>query len=337
MAEHECVKVLFELQAGREGGRAGSPGGGKSTSGGGKDSRLLEPASIAWEPLVDPDGDHRRLACRICGEQVNGSRFFAMVTHLEQEHRRFQVSRSYSLEDFVVFACALCPSMAAAALEDGEDDKDAATKSGFCPKDVHTWSSHFDETEGGVFRCAAKEKEESEKGEPTKKEEAERKVSKEEEKEETRNPRDIRTMRCRLCDHAEDGCKFMSMQVHLRTRHPAETVRSLALDSFVRFGCKKCPPAPENRDEASSSSSAPTPFEPTTLREWDNHFYKGYETCKATYRDEVGRKRKSPDKEEEEEEDAGLGDLRRLICKLCNEEVSGERFAEMGKHLKVRG
>ncbi len=49
--------------------------------------------------------------------------------------------------------------------------------------------------------------------------------------------------------------------------HPAETISSLVLDSFVRFGCSKCPD-----------------FAPTSLHEWDGHFYRNYENCKETYR-----------------------------------------------------
>ena len=67
--------------------------------------------------------DLRRMACRLCGFQVNGQRFFKMVAHLEEKHDKYQQCRAYKLDFFVKFGCGQCPQF--------ECDS------------VHTWDKHF--------------------------------------------------------------------------------------------------------------------------------------------------------------------------------------------------
>ncbi len=105
-------------------------------------------------------------------------------------------------------------------------------------------------------------------------------------------------------------------------------MRTLILDSFVKFGCSLCPD-----------------FEPESFHAWDSHFYKSYETCKSTYRES----KKAEEQLQSSSASAsavstvveGLAanfaedDLRRLICQLCQVEINQVGFAGMGEHLKA--
>ena len=123
-------------------------------------------------------------------------KFFQKKTFLllVQVSRRFR----YKLERFVIFGCVHC----------GLTDVSG----------VHGWDAHFllrgEGPEGNVLSCQkARLPEGNEKNENVI--EATNGgehviVMKEEE---ANNPRDIRTMRCKLCHHQEDGKKFLPMQV----------------------------------------------------------------------------------------------------------------------------
>lgn len=209
------------------------------------DEPLLDLSEIEWKGDTYIMGDLRRLACRLCGIQINGKLFFKMVKHLETEHDKFQESRLYQLDTFVKFGCITC--------------------SRFQPQSVHLWDKHFlNETctrcegmgviiedelklpdpvppqineEGGDSGCP---------DEPS--------------------DRDIRKLECTLCSSTFEKCGYDTLQNHLRTKHTKDTIRSPILDSFAKFGCLKC-----------------TNFQPESSGVWKKHFHRGNTVCRDSY------------------------------------------------------
>ncbi len=178
-----------------------------------KDEKLLDLLDIKWEePAEGSEGDLRRLACRLCGHQTNGRRFFAMVEHLEGTHDMFQESRFYSLDKYVMFRCAKCEL--------------------FEPSDVHTWATHFHKSDS--TQCAATMPSTSKaavtattaaEAEMERKRRAEEKEADAlEKKEDEINPKDIRTMQCKICHTFVDKCRFLPMQVS-------------SIDIYFSFSC----------------------------------------------------------------------------------------------------
>lgn len=113
-----------------------------------------------------------------------------------------QVSRFYRLDDFVHFGCARCAA--------------------FKPADVHSWDAHFAAPgeDGACATCAYPSAAKQSAAEAAMEQRRKQEAADAEKREEDGsgvlipNPKDVRTMRCKICDHAEDKAKFLPMQVN---------------------------------------------------------------------------------------------------------------------------
>ena len=170
---------------------------------------LLPLTDLVWNTEDMPvPADLRRMACRLCGFQVNGQRFFKMVAHLEEKHDKYQQCRAYKLDFFVKFGCGQCPQF--------ECDS------------VHTWDKHF--LDDYCTKCVAS-------SEAT----AATSVLAASETANKSNANDIRLLICKLCSATFPKRGFEDIQAHLKSEHTQEIVDSPMLADFVDFGCIKCP------------------------------------------------------------------------------------------------
>ncbi len=161
----------------------------------------------------DREGDLRRLVCRLCAIQLNGSAFYKMVSHLEDVHHKFQISRSVCLDDLVLFGCANCPD--------------------FEPKSVHNWDRHFGEDnlqcEGSGQGGSATPISAPRAAEPTMRED-----------EEDPSPGDLRLLKCSLCQFTSNRKRFTKMFRHFESEHIRDAKNDL-VEGAVVFGCSNCP------------------------------------------------------------------------------------------------
>ena len=170
---------------------------------------LLPLEDIVWNSDTQVPGDLRRMACRLCGFQVNGHRFFKMVHHLEEKHDKYQQCRAYKLDFFVKFGCGHCTE--------------------FNCDSVHTWDKHFldDHCTKCVGQCC---------------EQAVAEEQKQNNSTESRTlANDIRLLICKLCSATFPKKGFEEIQTHLKSQHTQEICDAPMLANFVDFGCIKCP------------------------------------------------------------------------------------------------
>ena len=190
-------------------------------------------------------GDLRRMACRLCGFQVNGQRFFKMVHHLEEKHDKYQQCRAYKLDFFVKFGCGHCPQ--------------------FQCESVHTWDKHFQDeycTKCAAMCCMTDEPTSN----PTNSNIANGVANATVEKKNKVIPNDIRLLICKICSATFPKRGFEDIQAHLKSEHTQEIVDAPKLSDFVDFGCIKCPK-----------------YSPQSLVEWKDHFHLRNTTCDESH------------------------------------------------------
>ena len=206
---------------------------------------LLPLTDLEWTITEDMQvpNDLRRMACRLCGFQVNGQRFFKMVHHLEEKHDKYQQCRAYKLDFFVKFGCGHCPQ--------------------FQCESVHTWDKHFQDdyctkcagmssSDDAILACS----DNVTNGVDATVAEKKNKVI----------PNDIRLLICKICSATFPKRGFEDIQAHLKLEHTQEIVDSPKLSDFVDFGCIKCPK-----------------YSPQSLVEWKDHFHLRNTTCNESH------------------------------------------------------
>ena len=212
----------------------------------GSSEELLPLTDLVWNTDdIKVPGDLRRMACRLCGFQVNGQRFFKMVHHLEKEHDKFQQCKAYKLDFFVKFGCGHCPQ--------------------FVSESVHTWDKHF---QGDFFTkcvcmsCVAGNSDQTSSNIAGANSEVNSAAM-----ENTKIlANDIRLLICKICSATYPKRGFEDIQAHLKSEHTQEIVDSPMLADFVDFGCIKCPQ-----------------FSPRSLAEWKGHFFLSNTTCNESH------------------------------------------------------
>ncbi len=299
--EHGC----FLKPAGSALGERGSSQDGKPDpeAGNAEEEQFIERSAIEWEdPVGGESGDLRRLACKLCGLQINGERFFNMIAHLEQKHDKFQLNRFVAIDIYVHFGCANCER--------------------FQPSVVQTWDRHFlndsfTHCEGmGVLppppQVEEKEASTSQVVDEVSHDEVENKEQ-EQEEEAKCSEDDIRALYCKLCDGSFLKADYAIIQWHLRSSHTKETIRSPFLDAFVKFGCLKCPD-----------------FMVDKVGQWKSHFYRSNTLCKESYKKALDEELASDGKDRDQ---VSGDDLRKLMCLVCKD-FTGKDFVVMTQHFE---